>query len=300
MKDSNLKWVYLFTLALLWGSSFILIKKGLIGLTPLQLGSFRTVLAAVFLLIIGFNKIKHVKKKHWPWIIISGLIGSFFPTFLFAFAETEIDSAIAAILNSTVPLIAFVLGILFFQTVFNKKQFLGVSIGLIGSAGLILSGANLNPDQNYWYAILPIIASAMYAFNANILKTYLEELPALGIATASFLVLLLPALGVLAYTGFFNTEFLAQEEVQTSLLYISVLAILGTAMAKIIFNRLIQLSNAVFSTSVTYLIPVVALGWGIFDGEKFEPIQLIAGLVILLGVYLANKKKKQQKKLTEN
>lgn len=294
MKDSNLKWVYLFTLALLWGSSFILIKKGLVGLSPLQLGAFRTVLAAIFLLIIGFNKIKFVKKKHWLWIIISGFIGSFFPTFLFAYAETEIDSAIAAILNSTVPLIAFVLGIFIFNTVFNKKQFIGVIIGLLGSVGLILSGANLNPDQNYWFAILPIIASTMYAFNANILKTYLEDLPALGIATASFLILLFPALGVLAFTGFFDTQFLAQEEVQTSLLYISVLAILGTALAKIIFNRLIQLSNAVFSTSVTYLIPVIALGWGIVDGEKFELIQLLAGFVILIGVYLANKKKKKK------
>jgi len=293
LNNSNLKWLYLFILALLWGSSFILIKRGLNGLTPLQLGSLRNVIAGLFLLFIGFHKIKEVKKKHWPWIILSGFIGSFFPTYLFAYAETEIDSAIAAILNSTVPLIAFILGILFFQTTFNKKQFIGVSIGLVGSAGLILTGANINQDQNYWYAFLPIIASTLYAFNANIIKTHLEKLPALSIATASFIAIIFPAFGVLIYTGFFNQEFLSNEEVQTSILYISVLAILGTAMAKIIFNRLIQLSNAVFSTSVTYLIPVVALGWGILDGEKFEFIQLIAGAVILIGVYLANKKKRK-------
>ncbi|MBZ9786960.1 EamA family transporter [Psychroflexus sp. CAK57W] len=295
MNANTLKWVFLFSLALLWGSSFILIKKGLVGLSPLQLTALRVLITGVFLGLIGFNKIKQIQKWQWKWIAISGFIGTMLPTLLFSYAETEIDSAIASILNSTVPLLALVTGILFFSNQFIRKQFIGVVIGLLGSVLLILAGASLNPNQNYWFAVLPVIASLMYAFNANILKSYLEKISALGIATGSFLILIPFALGILAFTGFFNTEFLAQEAVQTSLLYVTVLALFGTALAKIIFNRLIQLSNAVFSTSVTYLIPVVALFWGFLDGEQFNLLQLAAGGVILLGVYISNRKKKQKK-----
>lgn len=296
MNNQQLKWAYLIGLALLWGSSFILIKRGLVGLSPLQLGSFRTLLAGLFLLSIGYKKIKQIERKQWKWITISGFLGSLIPTFLFAYAETEIDSAVAAILNSTVPLLAFVIGILFFGGVFQKKQFSGVIVGLIGSVGLILLGANLNPDQNYWYGVLPIIASTMYAFNANIIKTHLEKISALGIAAGSFVVLMIPSFFILLFTGFFDVEFLSQPEVQISIGYIALLGILGTAVAKIIFNRLIQLSNPVFSTSVTYLIPIIALMWGFLDGEKFNLLQLIAGFVILIGVYLANKKKRSPEK----
>lgn len=297
MGNQQLKWFYLIALALLWGSSFILIKRGLVGLSPLQLGSFRVALCAVVLIIIGFKKIKQIKPSQWKWIAISGLIGSLLPTFLFAYAETEIDSAVAAILNSTVPLLALIVGLFFFGTIFIKKQFIGVVVGLVGSIALILAGASLNPDQNYWYGVLPVIASLMYAFNANIIKSYLGGISALGIASGSFVILFFPAMGILVATDFFNEAFLAQEEVQVSLLYVAVLAILGTALAKIIFNRLIQLSDPVFSTSVTYLIPVVALFWGLLDGEEFSLLQLAAGGIILVGVYLSNKKKRLKKKL---
>ncbi|GGE40653.1 DMT family transporter [Psychroflexus planctonicus] len=297
MGNQQLKWFYLIALALLWGSSFILIKRGLVGLSPLQLGSFRVALCAIVLIIIGFKKIKQIKSSQWKWIGISGLIGSLLPTFLFAYAETEIDSAVAAILNSTVPLLALIVGLFFFGTAFIKKQFIGVVVGLVGSIALILAGASLNPDQNYWYGVLPVIASLMYAFNANIIKSYLGGISALGIATGSFVILFFPAMGILVATDFFNEAFLAKEEVQVSLLYVAVLAILGTALAKIIFNRLIQLSDPVFSTSVTYLIPVVALFWGLLDGEEFSLLQLAAGGIILVGVYLSNKKKRLKKKL---
>lgn len=295
MNANSLKWIFLFALALLWGSSFILIKKGLVGLSPLQLTALRVLITGVFLGIIGFKKIRQIQKWQWKWIAVSGFIGTMFPTLLFSYAETEIDSAIASILNSTVPLLALVTGILFFSNQFIKKQFIGVVIGLLGSVLLILAGASLNPNQNYWFAVLPVIASLMYAFNANIIKSYLEKISALGIATGSFLILIPFALGILTFTGFFKTEFLAQEAVQTSLLYVTVLALFGTALAKIIFNRLIQLSNAVFSTSVTYLIPIVALFWGFLDGEQFNLFQLAAGGVILLGVYISNRKKKAKK-----
>jgi drug/metabolite transporter (DMT)-like permease len=295
LNSNYLKWIFLFSLALLWGSSFILIKKGLEGFSPLQLTALRVLITGIFLGIIGFKKVKQIKKSQWKWIIISGFIGTMFPTLLFSYAETEIDSAIASILNSTVPLLALVTGILFFSKQFFKQQFTGVVVGLVGSVLLILAGASLNPNQNYWFAVLPVIASLMYAFNANILKSYLEDISALGIATGSFLILIPPAIVILIFTGFFDLEFLAQETVQTSLGYIVLLALFGTALAKILFNRLIQLSDPVFSTSVTYLIPVVALFWGFLDGEKFNLYQLAAGGVILFGVYISNRKKKLKK-----
>lgn len=290
MSAHQLKWLYLFILALMWGSSFILIKKGLVGLSPIQVGAFRVSVTSIILVIVGYKRLKDIPKAAWKWLAVSGLIGTLFPSFLFAYAETEIDSAIASILNSTVPLLALIVGVVFFKSGLVKSQLLGVSIGLVGSIVLILIGASFNPNQNYWFATLPVIASLMYAFNANIIKSYLQHISALGIAAGSFLIMIIPAFIILASTGFFNIEFLSRPETQTSMLYVGLLALLGTALAKIIFNRLIQLSDPVFSTSVTYLIPIIALFWGFLDGETFSLWQLIAGALILVGVYVSNLK----------
>lgn len=294
--NQYLKWFFLITLSLLWGSSFILIKKSLLGLTPIQLGAVRVLITGIVLIIFGFRKLKQLNKQQWFWVGLSGFIGTFFPSILFAYAETEIDSAIASILNSTVPLLALIVGLSFFGAAFIRKQFIGVFIGLIGSVLLIFAGASLNPDQNYWFSILPIIASVMYAFNANIIKKYLQNVSALGIATGSFLILIPVSIIVLFVTDFFTAEKLKSPETHQALIYVSALAVLGTAFAKIIFNRLIQISNPVFTTSVTYLIPIIALSWGFLDGEQFNLKQFGAGLIILLGVYLANKKKRLKNK----
>lgn len=296
MPNQYLKWFFLITLSLLWGSSFILIKKSLLGLSPIQLGAVRVLITGIVLILFGFKKLKQLNKQQWFWVGLSGFIGTFFPSILFAYAETEIDSAIASILNSTVPLLALIVGISFFGAAFIRKQFIGVFIGLIGSVLLIFAGASLNPDQNYWFSILPIIASVMYAFNANIIKKYLQNVSALGIATGSFLILIPVSIVVLFATDFFTAEKLKSSDTHQALIYVSALAILGTAFAKIIFNRLIQISNPVFTTSVTYLIPIIALSWGFLDGEQFNLKQFGAGLIILLGVYLANKKKRLRNK----
>jgi len=173
MQQSHYKWLYLVSLSLVWGSSFILIKKGLVGLTALQLGALRTVLAAVFLLIIGFNSVKKIKKEQWKWIGVSAMLGSFFPAFFFAFAELEIDSAIVSILNSTVPILSIIIGFLIFSVQSTKNQVIGVFVGLLGSIFLIGSGATLNTNQNYWFALLPLAATTMYAFNVHVIKRHL-------------------------------------------------------------------------------------------------------------------------------
>lgn len=295
MPNRHLKWIFLITLALVWGSSFILIKKGLVGLSALQVGSLRTVFAALFLLVVGLPSLKKIKAHQWKWIAFSGFFGTFFPAYLFSFAETEIESAIVSILNSTTPLLSMLLGVFIFEAPFLKNKFVGVMIGLVGTTALILSGAAVNPDQNYWYSLLVILASLFYGLNANVIKKQLQTIPALAITTGNFMVIFVPALIVLATTGFFSSEILTQPNVQLSLLFVAILGIVGTGAALIIFNRLIQISDPVFSTSVTYLVPIVALGWGILDGENFTLVQLFSGMLILLGVVVVNKKNKKSK-----
>lgn len=291
MPLSKLKWIYLLLLSLIWGSSFILIKKGLVGLSPLQVGSLRILFSGLFLLVIGFKKLSGFSKKEWKWIAISGFLGSFFPVYFFAFAETEIDSAIASILNSTVPLLTMIFGALFFKALLGLNKIVGVLVGLIGTLGLILSGATINPDQNYWFALLVIAASVCYAFNVNILKKYLNNVSALGLTTGSFSVLMFPALIVLYWSGFFKiSEF--TSEFKWSFFYIIVLAVVNTGIAKIVFNRLVQISDPVFTSSVTYLIPIVAIAWGILDDEIFSFWQIVSASVILAGVFIVNSSRK--------
>ncbi len=294
MPAKSLKWVYLIVLAVIWGSSFILIKKGLLGLSPLQLGSIRILFTSFFLLLIGTKALRKIKRPEWKWLFISALLGTFFPAFLFAYAETEIDSAIAAILNSSVPLLALCIGLLFFGTSFIKRQLLGVLIGLVGASFLILIGASINPDQNYWYALLVIIAASMYAINVNIIKKYMQGISAIGIAVGNFIFLIIPALAILLTTDFFTLENISSNEVKLSLFYVLILSLFGTAAAKVMFNKLVQISDPVFSSSVTYLMPVVSVIWGLIDGEKFNLLQLGASLIIITGVYLVNKRKKEE------
>ncbi|EZH74877.1 permease [Aquimarina atlantica] len=291
MQNTKLKWIYLAVLSLVWGSSFILIKKSLIGLTPLQLGALRTLFAATFLFLIGFRSMRKIATSDWKWVIISAFAGTFIPAFLFAFAETEIDSGIASILNSTTPLVTLILGMLIFSIRFSKNQFFGVIVGLIGCVALILEGASVNPNQNYWYALLVLCASVCYAINVNIIKRYMQHIPPMAIANGNFIVLVIPALIVLCFSGFFKAEVVTNPKVHVSLVYISILAIVGTGIAKVLFNKLVQISTPVFATSVTYTIPIVAMLWGILDNEKFTLYQVLASGVIILGVYLANRNK---------
>lgn len=285
------KWIYLFILALIWGSSFILIKKGLIGLTPLQLGALRVIFTTVFIFIAGFYTLREIPKHKWKWIAISGFLGTFFPVFLFAFAETEIDSAIASILNSLVPLNTFLVGLAVFKIASTKRQILGVIIGFMGTAVLISEGIQLNPQQNYMYAGLVILSSVMYAFNTNIIKRHLQDVKAIAIAAGNFAAIVIPAILVLVFSNFFSEDTFGHPEFKKSLGYVAVLSLFGTAIAKVMYNKLVQMATPVFASSVTYLMPLVAVGWGLLDGEGFSMYQAFATLLILLGVYLSHRRK---------
>lgn len=293
MNQEQKKWAYLFTLAIVWGSSFILIKKGLVGLTPLQLGSLRTVISSLFIFMIGYKSLKTILNPQWKWVILSGFIGTFLPAFLFAFAETEVDSGIVSILNALVPLNATLIGLAIFKIASTKTQIFGVILGFIGASMLIFNSMELNPDQNYLYAGFVVLATVMYGFNVNIIKHYLQEVKPIAIATGNFIAIVIPALIVLIFSGFFTAQTFEQQSIYSSIGFVAILAVFGTVMAKIIFNNLIQISSPVFASSVTYLMPLVALLWGLFDGELFGLDQGLASLLILGGIYLANKKAKK-------
>ncbi len=288
MESKQLKWVYLVVLALVWGSSFILIKKGLIGLTALQLGSLRILFAAVFLVLIGFRSLSKIPRFKWKYIALTSLFGTFIPAYLFAIAQTQIDSSVSSILNSLTPLNTLILGALVFGLQFKRNQIFGILIGLAGSVLLILNGAIHHPEQNYYYAILVLIASICYAVNVNLIKKYLHDLSPLSITTGNFMVLFVPAFIVLFFSGFF--EIVGDVKVQESVLFIVVLGVVGTGIANILFFKLIQISSPVFATSVTYLIPVVAFCWGLLDNEMLTAVQFFGAFIILIGVYLSAKK----------
>tara|TARA_B100001564_G_scaffold98375_1_gene80680 strand:+ start:85441 stop:86316 length:876 start_codon:yes stop_codon:yes gene_type:complete len=284
------KWVLLILLSFIWGSSFILIKKGLIGMTPWQLGGYRLVISSIFIFLIGFKSLRGLNKKDWKWLSISGFLGSFFPSFLFAYAELEVDSSVTSALNSLVPINTVLLGYFIFKIKSSRFQLLGVGIGFFGAMLLIAEGAELNPNQNYNYSGFILLATLMYAANVNIIKRFLNEVSPLAIATANFIVIFIPSLLVLFFSKALHGETIQRPEFSFSLLCIVILSIFGTALAKILFNTLIQISTPVFASSVTYLMPFVALLWGIMDSEIFNLKQLLSLLIILSGIYLVNKK----------
>ena len=285
------KWFYLIALSLIWGSSFILIKKALIGLEASQLGSLRIIFSSIFIFFIAWKKIFTIKKIEWKWITLSAFLGSFFPAFLFAFAEKEIDSSVASIINSIVPLNTLILGMIIFKIQSTKRQIVGVLLGFFGTYLLISSGLQLNPDQNYNYTGLVILCWFLYALNVNIIKKYLQHLSALTITVGHFTAIIIPAVLVFLFSDF-DFSSLGKEEVKISIFYVFILALFGTALAKIIFNKLIKISSPVFASSVTYSMLIVSIFWGIVDGEKFSIYQLIATFIIVFGVILTNKKSK--------
>lgn len=290
MKSIDQKWGYLIVLSLIWGSSFILIKKSLLGFTPIQVGGLRILFASVLLFLLGFKSLKTLARADWKWVVIAGLSSSFFPPFFFALAQTEISSGVTSILNSIVPLFTTLVGIALFGLALKGRQVLGVFIGLLGTVVLIAAGMESNVNQNYWYSLFIVFSALGYAFNINIVKKYLSHLTPLAVTTASFGVAFIPALIILLYSRVFN-QFVQNTAMQQAVWYLLALALLGTALANILFNKLIKLSSPVFAASVTYLIPLVAVLFGFLDGERISLIQLFGGLIILLGVWLVNRRK---------
>lgn len=289
MEKRNTKWFLLAFLGCVWGSSFILMQLGLQGVNSIQLGSLRLLFAACFLLVVGFKEIPKIPRYKWKYIALTSVFGTFVPAFLFAVALSKIDGSISAILNSLTPLNTLLVGLFFFGLEVQRRQLFGVIIGFIGCALLVLTGTGENTTENYYYAILIVVASIFYGINVNLIKKYLSDLRPLTISTGNFVVMFIPALIVLYGTGFF--EIVHQEKVQNALGYIAILGIIGTGLSNILFFKLIQLSSPVFASSVTYIIPVVAIFLGfLFMQETLTLIQALGAVIVLIGVYFSSKK----------
>ena len=291
MDKNTKKWVYLFLLSGIWGSSYILIKKGLMGLSPIQLACFRIVITSFILVFFGLRHVKNLNKDQWKWLSVTGFFGTFFPTFLFAYSETKIDSSVVAVLNGLTPLFTLFIAVLFFGYTFRKLQFLGVAVGLLGTVMLIYDEYSSKSFSNANYSLLVLIASLCYGFNVNILKYKLKGISSIGIAIGNFLAITPPALILLVLSDFSWNTFYKQEDIITSLLFVFILASMGTALAKVMFNELVTISSPVFSVSTTYLLPIVAIGWGVLDGESFGISKFLSAFIILLGIYLITQKK---------
>ncbi|MEM6764588.1 MAG: DMT family transporter [Bacteroidota bacterium] len=292
-KDDLLAWSLLLILALVWGSSFILIKKGLVAFPPFQIGALRMVLSSLTLLpwLFGFQKeLKMISRKQWIALLAVGWIGNGIPSFLFPIAETGLNSATAGILNVLTPIFVWLLGVSFFGLIFSWKQLSGVIIGLVGAVILILGGGtDIQLSNQLYYALLVIFATFCYGLSSNIIKKYLSSLNPILVTALVLTAAAIPFSFYLVRSNFW-TVLQTQEYALSSLGYIFILAVIGTALAMVIFNKLISFKDQVFSSSVTYLIPIVAVFWGLLDGEKVLLPQVMGMAVILAGVYLVNAK----------
>lgn len=282
------KWIILCLLSMIWGTSFILIKKGLIGLTPFQVGALRIIFAGLFIIPLGLKGVLKLKLVEWKHIIVTAILGTFMPAFLFAIAQTQVSSSISAVLNSLTPLNTLWVGFVWFGMLFNRNQLIGIIIGFSGSLILVLNASHVQPTQNYWFAIFVVIATLCYAVNVNYMKKNLPNLKPLTITAGNFSILIIPAFLILFFTNYF--EVYSNVKVYQSTLFILILGIICTAIANVLFFKLLQLSTPLFASSVTYLIPVVAMLWGIYFSEKLTFIQLFGAILILLGVYITSKK----------
>lgn len=275
-------------LAFIWGSSFILMKKGLVAYSSSEVAALRMVIAFLCFLPFILYNIKKVDKKYWKYLIIVGLFGNGIPAFLFTKAETGISSSLAGMLNSLVPLFTITLGVLFFKVPTNKLKFIGVFIGLIGAVMLITgNGFNIGESETS-YSFYVIAATLYYAISVNTIKKYLQEVNSIVVSSFAFLFIGPPLLIYLFTTDFVYTTF-NNPEATTALSYIFILSLFGTAFSLIIFNMLVKQTSALFASTVTYLIPVFAIMWGIFDGELINLIQVLGIVVILVGIYFVNK-----------
>lgn len=288
MPTKENKWFLLIVLSLIWGSSFILIKRGLVGLTPFQLGSLRVIFAGLFLLIIGFKSLKTIPADKWKFVVLTALFGILLPVYLFAFAQVGISSSVSGILNSLTPLYTLLLGALAFGLVFKRNQIFGVVLGLAGCLMLVLNNDSAHTEENYFYALFVVAATFCYALNVNLVKRYLSDVSPLSIITGNFAVLLIPALVALSFTDFHTV--IQKPEALHSMWFVIILGTMGTGIANLIYYKLIQISSPLFASSVTYIIPIVAFGWGLLDGEMLTPFQFLGSFVILTGIYMASKK----------
>lgn len=282
--------VLLALLAVIWGSSFILMKRGLLLYSPLQIGCLRMFTASLVMIPFAVRSFKSILPGQWKYLLATGLLGNALPSILFPLAETGISSALAGMINTLTPIFTLLVGFLFFGITHARKNLLGLLIGLAGALLLILGGGSGIQAASALTPLYVVAATVCYAFSVNILRNKLNGLHPLAITSFALLFVGLPMGGVLFTTDFISRS-VSSPQLAISSGSILLLGVFGTAVSTVLFNRLIQVSGALVASSVTYLIPLVAAVWGLLDGERIG-LHHIAGLVLILsGVYLINRKR---------
>lgn len=287
-RQKILAWVILIALAIVWGSSFILIKKGLVVYNPLQVGALRVISAFVFLVGLVLIRIKKVPRAKWGTLFISGVAGVLVPAFLFPLAQTRVDSAITGVLNALTPLSALIMGVLIFRQKTTLSKVVGILVGFVGISILIFTGADGQLNFNA-YALFAVGATVCYGFNVNYIKHYLNDLKSIDVSTFS-VAFMGPFALMYLFTTDFATVYTEKEGSTMALIYVGILGIAGTALALIFFNKLLQMTNPIFASSVTYLIPIVAIIWGVLDGEKLVTGHYVGMAITIFGVWLVNRR----------
>ena len=288
MSDKVQNWLLVALITLIWGSSFLLMKRGLVIFSPTQVASARLFIAALITIPIFYPYYTKLSLRELRYIVLIALFGNGIPPFLFTMAQTHLNSSIAGILNSTTPLFTLLLGVTAFGVSFKLNRLLGVLIGLSGAIFLVLNNGNIADVGNYRYGILIIIATCLYSISANTVKKYCQNIPPAAINLASFSLLLIPS-SIILFSGNFAQTVITHPKGLPTLGYLVILAGVNTVIANLLFYRLTQRTDAIFSSTITYLIPLVAVGIGFLDGETISWQYFLSMAVILLGVYLTQK-----------
>ncbi|MBS1637346.1 MAG: EamA family transporter [Bacteroidetes bacterium] len=287
---SFLSWVILIVLSLVWGSSFILMKEGLKAFTSDEVAAIRISMASLVLLPFVYKYRGISFQKTWKGLVLMGVFGSLLPAFLFTKAETRISSSLTGMLNALTPLFTIILGRLLFGQHFSRNKFIGVAIGFIGAVCLILFGDDSEDSSNILYSLLVVLATLFYALSVNGIKAFLSDTDSMAATVWSFMLTGPVAAVYLFSSTDFTTHLTRQPHGWASFGFVSILGIVGSAISVVIYNTLIKQAGVVFAASCTYLIPVVAIGWGLYDGETVHSLQFVAIGVIILGIWLINRK----------
>jgi drug/metabolite transporter (DMT)-like permease len=281
----------LIVLALIWGTSFILIKQGLKVFSPDEVGALRVSAAALFLLPAALLKLRGLKIKHLGKLMLAGLMGIFIPAFLFAIAQTRMDSSLAGILNTLTPLFTMLVGAMLFHQRFQRMAIVGIVLGFAGTFMIMLSRSEGKIEGINLYALLVVLACVLYAINLNFIKFKIADLGSLTITSVSLLLIgplaLTYLLGFTTYVDTLSTQPGAWKATG----YIVLLGMMSTAVATYLFNKVVKISTPLFASSVTYIIPIVAVMWGVLDGERLYTGHYLGMVAIIAGVYLANRKR---------
>ena len=292
--ENSLKnWSLLVILTLIWGTSFILIKRGLEVFSPGEVGAYRMVAAASLLLPLSLPRIKHLNKTQVKNLVLAGMLGSFIPAFLFPLAQTQLSSSLTGVLNALTPLFVVLVGGAFFNTKITQKNAIGLVIAFVGVVILVAykeSGGWESLTDINAYALFVIAACICYSFNLHVIKTRFTKLKSIEISSISLLMILPLALIYLFAGTDFSYKLATHPQAWEALGYVTILGMIGTAAGLILFNIMIKSASPFFASLVTYTIPIVAIMWGVLDGEVLLFGHYIGIAAVILGVWVGNKK----------